>query len=95
MAQLSLTSSQIFFHADILPHHSKGSETNMDSRFKSNNLVAILIAVLLFATGFALYFIHRQTESRQEREKAPTAFISQSMLTTQYPPSRDVTEQAS
>ncbi|MBT8071718.1 MAG: hypothetical protein HKP21_00865 [Xanthomonadales bacterium] len=52
----------------------------MNSRFKSNNLVAILIAVILFATGFALYFIHRQSESKQEQDKAPTAFISESLM---------------
>ena len=35
----------------------------MKSRFKPTNFVAILIAILLIATGFALSFINRQMES--------------------------------
>jgi len=37
----------------------------MKTRSKSNNLVAILIAVILFAIGFLLYFIHEQTQSTE------------------------------
>ena len=29
---------------------------------KSNNFIAILIALLLFAAGFILYFVYQQTE---------------------------------
>jgi hypothetical protein len=60
-----------------------GSETDMNSRFRSNNLVAILIALILFATGFALAFIHRQSESKQEEVKTPVALISGHMQTTE------------
>lgn len=44
----------------------------MDSRFDSNNFVALLIALTLIATGFALSYIHKQSESvkRQEQVKA-------------------------
>ena len=37
----------------------------MKTRSKSNNLVAILIAVILFAIGFLLYFIHEQSQSSE------------------------------
>jgi hypothetical protein len=33
----------------------------MKSRSKSNNFIAIFIALLLFAFGFVLYFIHAQS----------------------------------
>lgn len=36
----------------------------MQSRFKSNNFIALLIAILLIAIGFALGFIHKQSEAR-------------------------------
>jgi hypothetical protein len=57
----------------------------MNSRFRSNNLVAILIAIILFATGFALYFIHKQSESGQQQDKAPTAFFSEAPMATERP----------
>ena len=41
----------------------------MKSRFKPANLVAILIAILLIAIGFALSFINKQMES--ETRTAP------------------------
>jgi hypothetical protein len=40
----------------------------MDSRFKTSNIVALLIAVSLIATGFALNFIHQQSESAEKQE---------------------------
>ena len=48
----------------------------MKTRSRSNNFVAILIAILLFALGFALYFIHEQTQigkSAQGSENGKTA----------------------
>lgn len=45
----------------------------MKSRSKSNNLVALLIAVILIAIGFALAFIHRQSESNEQNTNAPVA----------------------
>jgi len=45
----------------------------MESRFKSNNFIAILIALLLMASGFALAFLHRQSESKTNQEKKPVA----------------------
>jgi len=47
----------------------------MKSRSKSNNLVALLIAVILIAIGFALAFIHRQSESNEQNAKTPVAVI--------------------
>jgi hypothetical protein len=38
----------------------------MNSRSKTNNFIALLIAAILFATGFALYFAHQQLESREQ-----------------------------
>jgi hypothetical protein len=45
----------------------------MESRFKSNNFIAILIALILMATGFALAFLHRQSESKTNHDKKPVA----------------------
>ena len=39
----------------------------MKTHSRSNNLVAILIALLLFAIGFVLYFIHEQTDTDDSR----------------------------
>lgn len=47
----------------------------MKSRSKSNNLIAILIALILIAIGFSLAFIHRQSESNEKNAKAPVAEI--------------------
>jgi cell division protein FtsN len=47
----------------------------MKSRSKSNNLVALLIAVILIAIGFALAFIHRQSESNEQSAKTPVTTI--------------------
>jgi len=48
----------------------------MESRFKSNNFIAILIALILVATGFALAFIHRHSKSAANHEKKPVAALS-------------------
>jgi hypothetical protein len=46
-----------------------GSETvPMKFSSRSNNFIAILIAVLLFAAGFALLIIHEQSESEKNIE---------------------------
>lgn len=37
----------------------------MNSRFKTNNLIAILVAIILFATGFVLYFMHQQSKPNE------------------------------
>ena len=47
----------------------------MKSRFKPNNLFALLIALFLIAAGFVLAFIHRQSESREENNKPPVAAL--------------------
>ena len=39
----------------------------MKTSSRSNNFVAILIALLLFAIGFVLYFIHEQTQPNKDR----------------------------
>jgi len=38
----------------------------MNSRFKSNNFIGLLIALFLIATGFALSFINKQSESTEK-----------------------------
>ena len=49
----------------------------MNSRSKSNNFIAILIALMLFAAGFILLFIHEQSEpdGKQKPAKAKTSAI--------------------
>ena len=44
----------------------------MNSRSKTNNFVAILIAVILFAAGFALYFAHQKAESDKQTGQLQT-----------------------
>ena len=46
-----------------------GSGT-MKSRFKSNNFIAILIAIFLIATGFTLGFIHKRSTAEEEKKQA-------------------------
>ena len=46
-----------------------GSGT-MKSRFKSNNFIAILIAIFLIAAGFILGFIHKQSTAEKEKKQA-------------------------
>ena len=48
----------------------------MKSRFKPNNLFAILIALFLIAAGFVLAFIHKRSESREENNKPPVAVLT-------------------
>lgn len=45
----------------------------MEPRFKSNNFIAILIALLLIAAGFTLAFIHRHSKSQENNDKKPVA----------------------
>lgn len=52
----------------------------MKSRFKSNNFVALLIAVILIAIGFALAAIHRQSESNEKEVSAPVTATSNTIL---------------
>jgi len=47
----------------------------MKTRSRSNNLIALLIALILIAIGFTLGFIHRQSESNEKKAKAPVATI--------------------
>jgi hypothetical protein len=60
----------------------------MSSRFKSNNFIAVIIALLLMATGFVLSFIHRQTESRLEQAmlKQPATATKHDKLETEDQP---------
>lgn len=41
---------------------------------KSNNFIAILIALLLFAAGFILYFVYQQTE-QDSNNRPPSAGV--------------------
>jgi predicted negative regulator of RcsB-dependent stress response len=47
----------------------------MKTRSKSNNLIALLIALILMAIGFTLGFIHRQSESKEEKAGTPVTTI--------------------
>lgn len=47
----------------------------MKSRSTSNNLIGLLIAAILIAIGFALAFIHRQSESNEQNAKTPVTVI--------------------
>jgi hypothetical protein len=50
----------------------------MKTRSKSNNFIAILIAVILFAIGFLLYFIHAQSQSNNTEnlgQSPPTSAV--------------------
>jgi len=47
----------------------------MKTRSKSNNLIALLIALILIAIGFALGFIHRQSESKEKANKTPVSAV--------------------
>jgi uncharacterized membrane protein len=49
----------------------------MHARFKANNFIAILIAIMLLVIGLALGFIHKQMESDEEQNKSglPVAIL--------------------
>jgi cell division protein FtsN len=51
----------------------------MKPHFKSNNFVALLIAVILIAIGFALAFIHKQSESNEENTNTPVTSITKTV----------------
>jgi len=73
-AALSFRGKALLYYVVVAPTN----ETFMKSRFKSNNFIALLIALLLIATGFALAFIHRQSKTIEEAERgtAPVAAIT-------------------
>ena len=50
----------------------------MKSRFKSNNYIALLIAIILMVIGFVLGFINKQSESaeKQKQTESPVAMIT-------------------
>lgn len=45
----------------------------MKTHSKSNNFIAILIALLLFAIGFILYFLHQQAQTENDPGNTQTA----------------------
>ncbi len=47
----------------------------MKSRFKSNNFIALLIALILITIGFVLGFIHKQSESSEKNVKTPVTEV--------------------
>ena len=49
---------------------------------KSNNFIAILIALLLFAAGFIMYFIHQQSQSDNADKNTPVGL--QTSLDSQH-----------
>ncbi|MDX2418464.1 MAG: hypothetical protein QNK19_13465 [Xanthomonadales bacterium] len=53
----------------------------MNSRFKTNNFVALLIAVILFAIGFGLYFAHQQAKPNEQlgQVHTPVKIIAQNI----------------
>ena len=58
-------------------------EALMKPQFKSNNFIAIIIALMLFAVGFLLLFIHQQSESSQAGGQTKTSCLPE------FPPSID------
>ena len=60
----------------------------MESRFKSNNFIAILIALILVATGFALAFIHRHSKSEATHQKPVAAVPAANTESKVYIPGR-------
>jgi len=53
----------------------------MNSSFKTSNIVALLIAVTLIATGFALNIIHTQSESARKPSQAKETAITKAVST--------------
>jgi len=55
----------------------------MRSRSKTNNFIALLIACILFAAGFALYFLHQQSQPDEQvgQIRLPVSMIAASTLT--------------
>jgi len=51
----------------------------MKSKSKSNNLIALLIALTLIIIGFVLGFIHQQSESNEKNDKTPVAVITKTV----------------
>lgn len=51
----------------------------MKSRSKSNNFIAILIAILLFAIGFVLYFVHQQAQAGESLDGTQTGVTANMM----------------
>lgn len=66
----------------------------MNSRSKTNNFIALLIAAILFAAGFAMYFIHQKLESEEkasqlqthEKSEAPNVSSIETALRMNLPP---------
>ena len=57
----------------------------MKSRFKSNDFFGILIAIILIAIGFVLFFIHKQST----QDKAQALDMSSGHVTTELVASLD------
>jgi len=55
----------------------------MRSRFKTNNFIALLIACILFAAGFALYFLHQRSKPNEPvgQIKTPVSVLAENELT--------------
>lgn len=56
----------------------------MKYQSKSNNFIAVLIALMLFAAGFILFFLHEQSESDEKQKPAKAV----TMLTNEATPAR-------
>lgn len=70
--------------ADILQQRHQRSEIIMKTRSKTNNFIAILIALLLFAIGFALLFVHQQLKSNEDpgHTQTPSTITDRSISAT-------------
>ena len=77
---ISIAGNTLIYYSIV----STVSEAIMNSRFRSNNIVALLIAMLLIATGFALSFINARSDSltKQKTIKVPTSDITQTSSMT-------------
>ena len=59
------------------PAKAPYEEAFMKTQFKSNNFIAVIIALILFAVGFLLFFIHKQSEASQTQGRVKTTMTSQ------------------
>jgi Tfp pilus assembly protein PilO len=77
----------VFFYRTLIYYSTivTSSEALMEFRSKSNNYVAILIAVMLIAMGFALAFIHKQSKSDEQKEQLKVTITASSESASEFP----------
>jgi hypothetical protein len=76
----------VFFYRTLIYYSTivTSSEALMEFRSKSNNYVAILIAVMLIVIGFALAFIHKQSESDEQKDQLKVTITASSESVSEF-----------